>query len=154
MKQHLQLIIDFLTAVLCGFVLASLFHSQFVMHRLTELGINIDLSTRISSSLKDMMGLLPTYGVIILLALLAGFTLTGLVRQYYSLLPNWLYPLSGATAIAVALLAMQPILDITLIAGARGVMGFAAQCLAGLFAGWVFMYQRKTRQIVKRNTQA
>ena len=145
MSKRLHLIADFLLAVLCSFILASLFHSQFVLHGLVKLGIEIDFMTRLSSSFEDMQGLLPTYGAIILVALLTGFTITWLVRKYFTHLTIWLYPLAGAMSIGIALLAMQPILNITLIAGAREIFGFAMQCVAGLIGGWVFMYQRKSR---------
>jgi hypothetical protein len=38
----------------------------------------------------------------------------------------------------VMLSAMQPILNVTLIAGARSTAGLIAQCCAGVFAGIVF----------------
>jgi hypothetical protein len=41
---------------------------------------------------------------------------------------------------------MQPILNVTIIAGAREPLGFAKQCIAGLFGGWAFMYQRKPQK--------
>lgn len=145
MKNTLLLVADFLLATISCFVLASLFHSQFVLHGLIELGIEIDLMTRISTSFEDMLGLLPTYGAVILISLLAGFTITWLIRKYMFNLSGWLYPLAGAASIAIALLAMQPILNITFIAGAREPLGLAMQSLAGFFGGWAFMYQRKSK---------
>lgn len=145
MKHILHLIADFLLAVICCFVLASLIHSQFVLYGLIRLGIEIDLMTRISSSMEDMLGLFPTYGAVILIALLLGFTIVWLIRKYLFSLSGWLYPLAGAASIAIALLAMQPILNITLLASAREPLGIAMQCLAGFFGGWAFMYQRNSR---------
>jgi hypothetical protein len=56
-----------------------------------------------------------------------------------------LYPLAGFVAIFVMLLAMQPVLGITLIAGARSTLGIVSQCLAGLIGGWLFMKLRERR---------
>ncbi len=145
MKKTLQLIADFLLAVLCCFVMASLFHSQFVLHGLTELGVDIELKTRLSSSWDDLLGLLPTYGAVILGSLLIGFSCVGLIKRFTKFTSNWLFPFAGLVAVAAALMAMQPILNITLLAGARDTAGFAAQCFAGLFGGWAFMYQRNKR---------
>lgn len=145
MKSKLALLFDFLLAVICSYVLASLFHTQFVLHELTKLGVEISVATRLSTSLEDLLGLLPAYGSAICLALLCGFLITTLLIRLRANLSLWLYPLAGGIAILVALLVMHPILDITLIAGARTPLGVAMQCLAGVFGGWVFMHERKKK---------
>lgn len=146
MKSLLILLLDFLLAVFAAFVLASLFHTQFVLHELVKLGIEIDLTTRLSTSLDDMLGLLPTYGSAIALSLLLGFTATYFLMRRSTKFTPWLYPLAGGVALLSCLLAMHPILDITLIAGARSALGMTAQVLAGVFGGWAFMYQRNKRK--------
>jgi hypothetical protein len=37
---------------------------------------------------------------------------------------------------------MHPILEITLLAGARSTLGFICQSLAGAMGGWIFSYLR------------
>lgn len=141
MSKVLKLIVPFLLAVLSTFVLASLSHSQFVLHELSALGIEIDFATRLSSSLDDLRGLIPGYGGIIFVALLLGFLIMTAVRKFVPSLGSWTYPLGGGIAILVTLIAMHPIFHITLIAGAREPLGILCQCLAGAFGGWVFAHQ-------------
>jgi hypothetical protein len=66
-----------------------------------------------------------------------------------NLLTKWLklsfyilYCLAGGIGITVALLVMQPILDITLLASPRSNVGFACQSLAGAIGGAVFAHLR------------
>ena len=142
MQHYIRLISHFLIATLCTFILASLMHSQFVLHELSEIGVTIAWSIRLSTSLDDLLGLSSGYGPIIAIALLIGFSLMAVIRYKGLITTPWLYPLAGLLAMMTMLLAMQPILNITLIAGARSPLGFAAQCLSGFVGGWVFMRLR------------
>lgn len=143
------LLVRFLCAWLTTFLFASLFHTSSVLYRLTQLDIRITPSMWLSTVVKDVLGLLPTYGAIIAIALLIGFVITNPLAKKLTLpsahkqnphtrLLLGLYALSGATALATALIAMYPILNVTLIAGARGYTGFALQCLAGAMGGLAF----------------
>ncbi|MEP4888976.1 MAG: hypothetical protein ABJV04_03035 [Aliiglaciecola sp.] len=145
MKKTIKLVLDFIAATLGCFILASLIHTQFVLHELIKLDVAINWQTRLSATGKDILGLLPTYGVIILVGLLLAFLSVFWLNKLFVKPPPWLYPLSGAVAMFAILSAMQPIMDITLIAGARTQLGILSQCLAGLFGGWVFMYQRRAK---------
>lgn len=130
-------------AILATFVLASLSHSQFVLHELAGLGVTIDFATRVSSSLDDLSGLLPGYGGILTVGFVIAFSVMGLIRKFRPTTSYWVYPLAGFLAVMVAHLAMHPIFNVTLIAGARSPLGLAFQCLAGLVGGYVFMRLRK-----------
>ena len=143
MKYLLRLNSHFLIAVLCTYALASLAHSQFVLSELSAVNIDITLAARISMSLDDILGFFPILAAAIALSLLLGFGTVALIRKFQPQLTLWLYPVAGAAAILVMLLAMHPILDITLIAGARSTLGMISQSLAGLMGGWLFMRLRK-----------
>jgi hypothetical protein len=145
-KIYLRLCTHFLIAVIFTFVLASLFHSQFVMAELTSVGVNIGFSDRISMSLDDLIGLYPIYGLVIALSLLIAFSITTLLLKLFKIPPSILYFMGGGLGIATALLAMHPILDTTLIAGARSTFGFICQSLAGAIGGWVFSHLRAAVQ--------
>jgi hypothetical protein len=154
MSQYLRLVIDFIAAVLSCYVLASLFHTQFVLYELSKLDVVIDFKTRLSTSAEDLVGLFPAYGSAIALALLLAFLVVKLINKLSPLKSAMLYPLAGALAIFTALMAMQPILNITLIAGAREPLGIAMQCIAGLFGGWVFMHQRHKAAVSENVAQS
>ncbi|WJG10174.1 hypothetical protein [Aliiglaciecola sp. LCG003] len=145
MQQSFKLVIDFLLAVMCSYILASLFHTQIILYELSKIGVVINFQTRLSTSVDDMLGLLPAYGSAIAVALLLGFLVVKLISVLSKRQVNYLYPIAGAVAILSALMIMHPILDITLIAGAREPLGIALQGLAGLFGGWAFMHQRNPK---------
>ncbi|MFQ3196766.1 MAG: hypothetical protein ACJAUL_003498 [Paraglaciecola sp.] len=144
MKRFLHLTRHFLLAVLVSFILASLAHSQFVLFELAKVGVQIDMASRVSMTLDDLLGLRQSYGPAIALGLLLAFAVMGAIRKYRPHTTPWVYPLGGALAMLVMLLAMQPIMHITLIAGARTPFGILAQCAAGFAGGWVFMKLRKS----------
>jgi hypothetical protein len=144
---YLRLCTHFLVAVIFAFVLASLFHSQFVMAELTKVGVEILFNDRLSMSLDDLLGLYPTYGIVIAVSYFISFIVAGLLIKRFTLSPNILYCLAGGVGVTVALLAMHPILEITLLAGARSTFGFICQSLAGAMGGVVFANLRIKQHI-------
>ena len=139
---YLRLCTHFLVAVIFAFIIASLFHSQFVMAELSKVGVEILFNDRLSMSLDDLLGLYPTYGIVIAVSYFISFIVAGLLIKRFTLSPNILYCLAGGAGVTVALLAMHPILEITLLAGARSTFGFICQSLAGAMGSWIFSYLR------------
>ena len=140
-NRFIKLILPFLSAWLVAFLLASVFHSCFVLYGLIVIDIDINTASAFSMIFQDITGLLPTYGVIIAAALLIAFTFARFVflkQSTTTSLSILVFALSGATAFMVMLAAMQPILDVTLIAGARTTMGIFAQCASGFVGGALF----------------
>lgn len=141
----------FLVSWLFTFTLASLFHSQYVVNQLVDVGVVVSLSNRINLTLDDWLGLLPTYGAIIAIALaIAFFAVVLLIKKFekYSMV---LFVASGITAFAVVLVAIESIMNIHIIAGARG-WGFYLQLLAGALGGLLFALLSKAlapKQYVK-----
>ncbi len=95
-------------------------------------------------SIDDLLGLYPTYGIVIAVSYFISFIVAGLLIKRFKLSPNILYFLAGGVGVTVALLAMHPILNITLLAGARSTFGFVCQSLAGAIGGMVFANLRST----------
>lgn len=138
MNKAFKWMFAWFAASILTFVFASVFHSQFVLLGLTQINIDIPLGEWLRMTFSDMLGLSLTYGVVITFALLICFGTCTVVAKYWRTLPTWSYPLLGALTIAIMLAAMQPLLNVTLIAGARSHLGFVFQCLAGLIGGYVF----------------
>jgi hypothetical protein len=136
--KWLQSIGYLLVATLIGFLFASMLHTQAVLAKLTDIGIIITLSERLSTTWQDMLGLAPTYGIVILIGLTIAFSVAGLINKKLKSTGMILYPLAGGLAFLVILLAMQPILNVTLLAGARGTTGLFMQVVAGVIAGFCF----------------
>lgn len=139
MKPKLIILLKFLLSVIACFILASIAHSQFVLLALGQVGVQIGMSDRLSMTFSDLLGLAPGYGAVITIALALGFLLINAISKWVYPLPSLRYPIAGFLAIGGALLAMQPLLNVTLIAGAREPMGFLFQCLAGMVGGLIFV---------------
>ena len=131
----------FFAAVAITFLLASTSHTLFVLNELANLGISISPATCIQAILDDFKGLLPGYGAVIGLGFLIAFTVLKLLSKKLASQPDpawYWWGLAGGATLLSALLLMQPLLDITLIAGARSGLGFAMQCVAGVCGGIVY----------------
>jgi hypothetical protein len=142
----------FTPAWIIAFVFASVLHSHFVLFELTALNIDIPAPEWLSMVVDDLFGLLPTYGAIIAVTLTLSFFIASrlnslLEKRALTLTKNGAASISGAAGIfgvagavgfLIMLAAMQPILDVTLIAGARSHLGIAAQCIAGFVSGLVY----------------
>ena len=141
----------FLVSWLFTFTLASLFHSQYVVNQLVDVGVVVSLSDRINLTLDDWLGLLPTYGAIIAIALAIAFFAVVLLIKKFKKYSMALFVASGITAFAVVLVAIESIMNIHIIAGARG-WGFYLQLLAGALGGLLFALLTKAlapKQYVK-----
>jgi len=126
-------------AWLATYLLASIFHTQMVLVGLTAIGVEVPLSERVATTAYDIYGLFLTYGLALVAASgLAMLITVGVWRLVGRLL--FLPALAGGAAIFTALMVMQPIMYVTLIAGARGAVGMTLQVLAGVIGGVVFSW--------------
>jgi len=141
--KKLVLILHFLLASIATTLIACLLQTQMVLLGLTKLDIHVSLSDRVYMSWQDLLGLIPTYGGIITLGLLIGFGVCKLIILYSPFKSPFLYIFAGGAAMAVILLAMQPVMGITLVAGARSALGIALQVVAGMLGGFCFMRLRR-----------
>jgi hypothetical protein len=143
--KKLVLLQHFLFAVVITFVTACVLQTQMVLLELTKLNIIITWSDRLHMVWQDLLGLLPSYGAIVAIGLGIGFGIAKLVKTYSSINSYRLYILAGGLTMAVILFAMQPVLGVTLLAGARSGLGIGLQIFAGLLGGFIFMYFRKAQ---------
>ncbi len=126
-----------------GFFFASILHTQSVLAKLSEINVTIPIAERFSATWHDLLGMAPSYGLVILVALILAFSITDFINRKLKISSHILYPIAGGVGFLVMLLAMQPLLNVTLIAGARGAMGFSLQVFAGVVAGMCFASLRK-----------
>ncbi len=85
----------------------------------------------------DWLGLLPTYGAIIAVALAIAFFVTVKLNKKAQKYSTQLFVIAGIVAFGIVLIAIESIMNIHIIAGARG-WGFYAQLLAGAIGGYAF----------------
>jgi hypothetical protein len=151
----LRTLVAFFLAAGVGYVIATLFFTSANLIRLSAVGADIAASDAWRTLLFDLRGMMPTpttwtnYGSLIFIGFGIAFSVAALLRLAASRSPSWrhltpyLFPAAGATAIAVILLAMYPKYEVFMIAGARGIWGSAAQCVAGAIAGYLFQVSLK-----------
>ena len=138
MNKAFRWFFAWLGASILTFVLASIFHTQFVLLNLTRINIDIPIVQWLGMTVSDIAGLALGCGSVIAITMLLCFGIAGLINKFWRQLPLWGYPILGALAIAFMLAAMQPLMGVTLIAGSRSVAGFLFQCSAGLIGGFIF----------------
>lgn len=143
----------FLVAWLGTFTLASVLHSLSVLYGLHTVGTELTIAVSISFIAKDWLGLLPSYGVILLIGLCLALGLTNPIfrlvsrfRDTSSSHPSLLwYAMAGAVMMLTIIAAMYPILGVHIIAGTRGFYGVTWQSIAGVCGGILF-YWVKSKQ--------
>ncbi|AGP77015.1 hypothetical protein I633_03665 [Alteromonas mediterranea 615] len=148
-KAIRHILFSFIPAWAVGFLLASIFYSIAVLINLSLIHVKLQPRDWWFMISQDLVGLLPTYGLIIgfslFLAFIIAHKVTRRVEKHLERRTTvstrlLLFGAAGGLSFLIMLLAMQPILNVTLIAGARSVAGLCAQCLAGVAAGSVYTY--------------
>lgn len=130
---------SFIATLLILIILGSIASTHFVLLGLSDLGVEIPLSDRLSMTLQDILGIAPMYGAIFGLGLIIAFVVAIFVTQLAPSLRWFVYLVAGATAMAVTLMTLQLAFDgIMPISGARTAGGFIAQVAVGAIAGYVF----------------
>lgn len=144
-----------LVAWLVTYTIASVSQSQFVLANLESLGVVINANQWLEHTVLDWWGLLPKYGSAVLAALAVALFISGKAGRLLKLQTNWLHPLAGGLAMLLIMLLMQPILNVTLIAGTRSFEGQLWQVIAGLVGGLTYKFLRQdvARWIIQRPRQ-
>lgn len=142
MLKLITFCIKLVIASAATFILASALQTQAVLSGLLNIGAEIPISLRIQTIFVDLIGLFPTYGLVILLGMLIAMAVASLLISKLPSTPQTartlVYATAGALAMLCILLAMYPILNVTMIAGARGWSGLLSQCIAGAIGGIIF----------------
>jgi hypothetical protein len=130
---------SFLAAVIVAIILGSIASTHFVLGALTDLGVEIPFSDRLSMTLQDIVGIAPLYGAIIGTGLLVAFVAAIFVAKLAPSLRWLVYLVAGGAAVGITLFTLQIVFGgIMPISGARSAGGFVAQIGVGAIAGYVF----------------
>ena len=128
----------FIAAFIVLNVIGATVQTQFNLGHLLALGIDVPFSTRISTTLYDIVSLQPLFGTIFgigfLIAMIVGHVIAELVKT----LPDLVFALAGFAAMGVTLLAFKAAYQITAIGAAREWDGFLSLCVVGALAGYAF----------------
>jgi hypothetical protein len=142
MQDSLSINKAFIIAWLLTFTLASIAHSQMVLSALTDIAVKIPFNQWLEMVVLDWWGMLPTYGMLILIALAIAYGTLGILNCVLTRSLIWLYPVIGAVTMYLLLKAMHPVMDITFIAGTRTLQGQLLQYMSGFFGGLLYAFLR------------
>lgn len=154
----LRVLAAFVIAASIGYIVATLFFTTANLIRLGAVGAAISLGDFVRTFFFDLRGMAPSlvwtqYGSLIFIGFAIAFPVAAGLRSLVqrsdvmrSVAP-YLYPLAGATAIAVILLASYPKYEVFAFAGARGTLGSLAQCAAGAIGGFLFQLVMSKREV-------
>ncbi len=125
-------------SVLVAFTLASLSHTASVLIRLENIGAQLSLPHWIESILIDWVGLLPTYGSLILIGFVIAFNSVRKLNEYLKLNTYLIYGIAGMLTIFIMHFALYMLMNITFIAGTRSTLGYLAHIVSGGIGGLLY----------------
>ena len=141
MNKMINFVPPFLVAWLITFSLASVFQSQTALNDLAQAGMQLSTTDQLGLMLDDWLGLVSTYGAILIVATLAMFLIASFAAKKLkiekALTRALFYGVVSIATIAIILFALEPFLDASLSADVSKV-SFYTQLLAGLAGGMIF----------------
>jgi hypothetical protein len=143
-RRGFRVISTYAVSVLATYVLASLAATQWTLGALAQMGYAVSASQRLATSAQDLLGMLPSYGLIIAVAMAIGLTVASRVVRYLPGLRGFGLVTAGVLALVGTHLIMQQVLHVSPIAAARTAGGILAQGLAGGVGGYLYYLLRRS----------
>jgi len=132
-------LVIYLSAVVVTYLLAAVAATQSVISSLAGMGVPVDLTGRLTMTLKDLVGMAGMFLPMVAFGLLIAFMATALICRYFGQWRIPLYVLAGATALVCMHLALNLAFGITPVAAARTTAGLVIQGLAGAAGGLTYV---------------
>ncbi len=130
-------IMGYLAAVLFAAAMGSIVQTQFNLAALTAMGVNVPVGTWLLTTGQDLVSFAPAYAIVVAVALLLAFPVAGILSRWLPHHRRALFMLAGGSGVLAAILLMNTLLPMTLIAATRYAAGTAALALAGAIGGWL-----------------
>ncbi len=143
-------------ANIVGFILSCVFltlclvitSTQFALGALIQLGVDISFSTRLDTTLHDLVSMGPVIGILFSIGMLLAIIVGAQIARLVGILPSLVFALAGFAAVLVTITALKSLLDITAIVATRNWDGYLLFWLIGALTGYLY------RQISARLTPA
>ncbi|WP_417567026.1 PQQ-dependent sugar dehydrogenase [Marinobacter sp.] len=135
-----RILLGFLAALMAGVILGSVVQTQLNMLALQELGIPIDMATRLFATAHDLLNFGPVYAILFGAAFLPSQAVAaGVLRVTGPHVRGLVFALAAAAGLWAALAAADALAPMpTLIAATRSQAGLAAMLGTAALAGWLF----------------
>jgi len=139
-------LLAWLIAVLLTAAVGSVIQTQLNIARIAKLGTPVDLTERLETTLQDLAGFAPAWAIIVAAGLLVALLVAGGLGRKWPRHARWLHALAGFAAPLVALMVMEAILPITVVAAARSWTGVFLMSVPGALGGWLYFRVFTQRQ--------
>jgi hypothetical protein len=123
-----RVVLAFVAALVVGSVLGSLIQTQFNLHALEALGVQIGIAIRLETSVQDLVNFAPLYTILFGVSFLFSQSVAALVVRLAGNVGRlWLFPIAAAAGLWVTLVIVNALAPMpTLIAATRGAEGLMA----------------------------
>lgn len=143
----LRFLAAFIASAATTYVLASIFYTQRTLSVQAEaIGRNLYTpAQQFETYIDNLVGLAPSYGLILTIALMIGFLVAAAVKRVLVPLAPVAYPVAGGAAVFTAIWLIENLVaggGVGAIGGARDALGMSLQVLAGVLGGAVFALAR------------
>lgn len=130
----------FFPAVLLAYLVASVLVTQANLAAVQSMGLEIDGSVRLDTTLKDIAGMASSYLALILVSFVLAMPVAAGLSRWLPAQRTLLFTLAGFVAIVALHLIMEAVLGLSGIAPTRTLAGLLGQGLAGAVGGYCFAY--------------
>jgi hypothetical protein len=134
----MKLVLAFGLAVVTAAALGAAISSHFVMNGLAEAGAALTLHDRLTAIGLDLVGFGPVYAAVLAPLFAVGFAIAGWISRRLAGTRGLAFVAIGAASVLAALFALEAVLGLQPVSGARAADGVAAQAMAGAVAGFLF----------------
>lgn len=124
----------------------SVAQSQINLASIAGLGHPLSLNDRLSMTLFDLASFGPVWAAIVAFGFLPAFLVAGGLARRWPDARGWLFPLAGLVAVFTALMVMNAMLPVTVVAAARTFAGVLLLGACGALGGWVYLQVAAQRQ--------
>lgn len=144
--KALQWFVAWLAAVAVTATLGSVIQTQINISRLAELGAPVDFGERLATTFQDLVGFAPLWAIIVAAGLLVALPVAGALARRWRRWPVFVHMLAGFAAPFAALLIMEVMLPVTVVAAARTWLGAVLISAPGAVGGWLYVALLRQRQ--------
>lgn len=127
---------------------ATSFYTQQVLAQQAAIGAVYTPAQQFKTYQENLIGLSPTYGVVLAIALALGFIVAAVLKRVLTPLATVAYPIAGAASVLTAIYLIENVVisgGVGVLGGARDALGFALQGVAGLIGGIIFAVFSRAR---------
>lgn len=132
--------------MLASTIAGSLIQSQRALQWIESIHAPVALGDRMSMYGHDLLNFAPLWGAIIAFSFLIAFLVAGWLSRRWPRRRGQMFPLAGLAAVVVALMAMEAMLPVTVVAAARDGLGLVLLGLSGALGGLVYALVVPQRQ--------